>query len=64
MSKVFYFKKAPTTPVRVVKDERGTSGCASCFFHDHPGGCPERKDEFFAGSGYCMDDQHHYELET
>lgn len=61
MTKVLYFKQAPNVGVKVVLDKRGESGCASCFFRDNPGGCPERKDEFFAGSGYCMDDRHHYE---
>ena len=61
MSKTFYFKQAPTTPVRVVRDERGTSGCTACFFRTHPGGCPERRDEREAGSGKCVDECHHYE---
>lgn len=60
MSKTFYFKQAPTTPVRVVKDGQRRGGCLQCFFRTNPEGCPERRDEREAGSGNCVDERHHY----
>ena len=60
MSKIIYFRNRTDTGLKVVKDQRGVSGCQKCYFKDSPGGCPTRKEEFFAGSGYCEEDRHHY----
>ena len=60
MSKIIYFRNRTATPLKVVKDQRGVSGCPKCYFKDSPGGCPTRKEEFFVGSGYCEEDMHHY----
>ena len=61
MSKVIFFRGFTDTPLKVVKDQRGVSGCQKCYFQHNPGGCPTSGEERRAGSGYCETDGHHYQ---
>lgn len=64
MTKVIYFRERTDTPLKVVKDKLGSSGCQKCYFRVSAwltGGCPSVREERSAGSGYCETDRHHYE---
>ena len=37
MTKVIYFRDRTDTPLKVVKDQRGVSGCMKCYFNGSPG---------------------------
>lgn len=61
MTKIIYFRERSYTPLEVVKDTPGVSGCQKCYFRGGPDGCPSVREERAAGSGYCETDRHHYE---
>ena len=68
MSKIIYFRGRICAPLKVVKDQRGVSGCSQCYFKTgagQHGGCPSWGEEKQAGAGDgCLAEHHHYEMEA
>ena len=61
MNKIIYFRERTDTPLKVVKDRPGDSGCRQCYFMDKSDGCPSWGEEKRAGAGRgCSEERHHY----